>query len=294
MKRLVIPEYDDVAIITALSENRRLNRTSYPHLRDNLETVINGYSRYMVNNGDAWGISVDLIPTELKDGLLTNYDTPPVQLNHLDILRNSSRNVCPMCGSERAVNLDHILTKEKHPQWAVYSKNLVPGCNCNIKRKSSLTGDIATRQRVLHPYFDDCLIDRLLSCTIDPDADFRLADIEIRYLCEDSPDYESIKYHVEKVVLRSGLVGWLGSQWSQLRRSPPDLIQTIPYAHIDSVESMLSYLNDSLGRHDSRAGTPNNWNSIFIHGIVNTPNFIEQLVERHNRIVAGDIEVVDN
>jgi hypothetical protein len=294
MKRLPIPDYDDVKIIKKLSTNKRLKKTSYPELKDSIKIIISGYEHYIKKKGNVWDITVDILPLKLKSGLLKNYDGEPGSLNYLTELRNSSLDICPMCGSEGAVNLDHILTKENHHQWAVFSKNLVPACDCNNKRGTALTGDVSKRQRILHPYFDDCLKERLLSCNISPDANFRLADIELKYMCEYHPQFESIKYHVEEVVLKRGLLKWLDERWVKLRANPSVLIQTIPIKIIDSIDELSDYLIDSIGRFDKATGTPNNWNSIFVHGVLTSPSLIEWLLGRHNEIVGGGLDPRDN
>lgn len=63
---------------------------------------------------------------------------------------------CPFCGLGEASTLDHYFPKEQHPQFSVFSRNLIPCCSpCNT-RKSKLVVDEATDVRLfLHPYFDE-------------------------------------------------------------------------------------------------------------------------------------------
>jgi hypothetical protein len=80
---------------------------------------------------------------------------------------------CPFCGFGEASTLDHYLPKELHPQFAVYSRNLVPCCSkCNT-RKSNLIVDKVTDVRLfLHPYYDIipnvCFLS--VQVTLQPDA----------------------------------------------------------------------------------------------------------------------------
>jgi hypothetical protein len=80
---------------------------------------------------------------------------------------------CPFCSLSEASTLDHYLPKELHPQFAVYSRNLVPCCSqCNT-RKSELVLDDAKNVRLfLHPYFDAVPPERFitLQVTILPSA----------------------------------------------------------------------------------------------------------------------------
>lgn len=73
---------------------------------------------------------------------------------------------CPMCGSLHSGTLDHIFPQSDYPEFAVFSRNLVPACKCNSKRQNDLLGD-GQGERILHPYYDVCLGERLLSarCT---------------------------------------------------------------------------------------------------------------------------------
>ena len=166
MKKLDFPPYIDYTIISELAKNKRLSGTSYPHLLNNLTLIQNQYAHYISNRGNAINIVSQPIANNLKTGLIKNYNTPPEQLKHLEDLRNSSPDICPMCGSSHAGTLDHILPKEDFPEWAVFSWNLVPACECNINRGRTLVGNRANNERILHPYFDTILGNRNISCTI--------------------------------------------------------------------------------------------------------------------------------
>lgn len=62
---------------------------------------------------------------------------------------------CPYCGIAETSTLDHYLPKEKYPQFAVFSKNLVPCCSPCNELKTDLVLNAGTSVRVfLHPYFD--------------------------------------------------------------------------------------------------------------------------------------------
>jgi hypothetical protein len=71
---------------------------------------------------------------------------------------------CPFCGLGEASTLDHYLPKELYPQFAIYSRNLVPCCSpCNT-RKSELVLDEKTEVRLfLHPYYDPIPAERFIA-----------------------------------------------------------------------------------------------------------------------------------
>lgn len=62
---------------------------------------------------------------------------------------------CPYCTIVQVQTLDHYLSKDEFPEFAVLTKNLVPSCHtCN--RPGKRHRDAGSGRRVLvHPYFDD-------------------------------------------------------------------------------------------------------------------------------------------
>jgi len=280
VKKLPLPRVNDVRSTTDTAQNVRLHKTSYPHLQNALPAVLGSYQQY--ENDNALNVHPIGVSDGLKEGLLKNYNNPPSTLAHIKQIRASSPRVCPMCGSLKTTSLDHLLPKEDYPEFSVYSKNLVPACDCNTKRGKATINRL-TGVRVLHPYFDDCLRHRQLSCTISPRPNFPSADIKIAYVNLTDPLIDSLKFHVQKVVLPSGLIGWLDSQWSSLAGYPAGIIHTLPRERIASEMELQEYLEDSLQRHDCSHDTPNNWESIFVHGLLHSVGVLPWLLGNHNQ-----------
>ncbi len=281
MKKLPSPVVNDIQEITTTSKRKRLHKTSYPHLSNELQCILNGYQDYNDNNGNALSVANVKITNELSIALKKHYASPPIDLKFIDDLRTSSPNVCPMCGSLKTGTLDHLFPKDDYPCFAVYSKNLVPACDCNSKRNTNLTDG---NKRILHPYYDPFLDQRLLSCTIAQDPKFPKAKIEIAYVLPSHPEIESIKYHADKVVIPSGIINWLEGEWDTTTQNPSLKIQTIPLCNIPTVADFSRYLEDALNRFDQSYSTPNNWFSIFIYGILNSPEVVQFLYTKHNLI----------
>lgn len=281
MKKLPLPAVNDTQKITTTSQRGRLHRTSYPHLRNELQSILNGYQDYDANHGNALSVANVNITNDLSIALKKHYASPPTDLKFIDDLRASSPNVCPMCGSLKTGTLDHLFPKDDYPCFSVYSKNLVPACDCNSKRKTNLTDG---NKRILHPYYDFFLNQRLLSCNITRDPQFPIAKIEIAYVLPQHLEIDSIKYHTEKVVLPSGIINWLEGEWDTTTQNPSLKIQTLPLANIPTIEEFSRYLNDALNRYDQSYSTPNNWFSIFIHGILNSQGVVQFLYAKHNLI----------
>jgi hypothetical protein len=281
LKKLDFPLVDDLEQTTVLSENDGLYQTSYPHLRNRLNDVLACYHSYCEHEGNALLINSLGLEDPLKSGLKSNYSSPPNSLSYIEEIRLSSPRVCPMCGSLKPSTLDHILPKEDYAEYAIYSRNLVPACDCNIKRGRTLI-DRDASERVLHPYFDSCLTQRLLSCEISPDPTFPMVEIRIKYLASSHLHAGNVRFHTENIVLRAGLLNWLTSQWSSAVDYPSAVIQTLPHSLIASAWDMQLALEDALARNDRSLGTPNNWQSIFVHGLLASPDALEWLRLKHN------------
>lgn len=286
MKSLIPPPINDIRITSVLSDNTRLSRTSFPHLKNELCAVTNGYKDYENQKGNALSVANVGISEELSEGLKKNYKNPPTEISFVKSIRRSSPSVCPMCGSLKTSTLDHLFPKDDYPCFAIFSKNLVPACDCNSKRGITLLdGD----KRILHPYYDLFLNDRLLSCRIIPDNEFPLVRIELHYEQPDHAEFESIRFHAEKIVLPSGLINWLESEWDTTTLAPFSKIQTLPIGRPIDIEECKNCLEDALMRHDVGFGTPNNWFSIFTHGVLHSEGVIEFLTYQHNHNFLVDL-----
>jgi hypothetical protein len=281
MKNIPVPKVDDTLATTELSNNQRLNETSYPYLKNELPQILAAYHDYEMQNGNALNVNPLVISGSLKTGILKNYNSRPRPLNYIELIRKSSPRVCPMCGSLKSFSVDHLMPKEDYPEFSIYSKNLVPACDCNFKRGRT-TSDRVRNVRVLHPYFDHCLSQRQLSCVISPALQFPRAKIEIVCITPQGPLFGSVEYHLEEIVKPSGLQVWLEEQWEILCLTPSDLIQTLPLAVLPNIADFLICVRDALARNDNSLGTPNNWISIFLHGISESPDVSQWLFDQHN------------
>ena len=160
MNKVQLPAYDDSAAFDNLSNNKGLG--SYPQLQPLVATVQAGYAQYVAVNGSPTLVQNQAISAAAAALLKGHYASPPADLAHITKMRESTEHlVCPMCGSMHSGTLDHYLPKNGYPIFSVFSKNLVPACKCNSKRSETLLG-ANPGERVLHPYFDDCLGERLV------------------------------------------------------------------------------------------------------------------------------------
>ena len=284
MKKLPLPRVNDSLETEDTANNSKLHRTSYPHLRDSLTTVFQRYNEYDRANGNAWRITDSTVADPLKKGLQKNYAKPPVTITFLEKLRKSSPDICPMCGSPSVSGtLDHILPQEDYPEFAIFSKNLVPACHCNSLRKRALKGN-AAEIRVFHPYYDHELNERLLSCQISPTPTFPQASIVLCHVNPEHPKSESLQFHVDKIIEPAGIIRWLEKKWDNICTSRPSaVIHTINKRRLYNVTEMAECIEDAMKRNDESTGTPNNWESIFLKGLLDSDGIVDWLVDGHNR-----------
>lgn len=289
MKRLQQPEIDDNAILEELAKNKRLKGTTYPELANQLADMIQAYNNYLLHSGNPWSIVQPIIPVKLKTGLISHYQSPPLSVKYLSDLRNSSPNVCPMCGGFHPTTLDHYLPKTDYPVWAIFSKNLVPACGCNMVRGDVVKSAHTHSVRVLHPYFDDLMKHRILTTSITHAPDFKWLNAEVICADPNHPAVDSINFHIENVIKKNRFSNWQKGQLSKLIEFPPAVIQTLSARRPVDKVSFVDALHESLYKSDRNAGTPNNWDSMLLHGLLNCPDVIDWLHERNNLLVVADV-----
>lgn len=264
MNRLPVPKTHDRAALKALVENDKLK--SYPKLQPHLATLRAGYAQYLQVRGDAKALAKIALPDEISDLLRGHYASPPQAVGFIKDLREESGvTSCPMCGSFACGTLDHVIPKADQAAFAVLGLNLVPACRCNHKRSTTYVGS-GPGERVLHPYFDKVLARRLLAARIENPGP--VPRISLRILLPHTHcRYPAILFHLKNVVGRTQVLDHLRRRWAKLIRRPGTVIVPLkgnPRTPFD-LDMILSDERDRLDDlHDSR----NNWDSIFLNGLL--------------------------
>jgi hypothetical protein len=285
VKRLQPIQVNDEDIIRALASNQRLHRTSYPHLQHQLNDVLIAYRNYIQNRGNPWTIAMPNISEALKNALCSHYASPPESVDYLSRLRQSSPEVCPMCGGFHPTTLDHYLPKTDYAAWAIFSKNLVPACGCNMARGDVVKPLDRPAVRVLHPYFDDFLRDRILTTEITHSQNFKWIKAKVVCAAPAHPEVESINFHINNVVNKNCFDNWQRGQLTKLIEFPANVIQRLPRRRVVSMHELIESLQDCVDNYDELRGTPNNWDSMLMHGLLNTTSTHQWLLRRHNDAV---------
>ena len=268
MNRLDPPDYfDDAAALDALALNTRLK--CYPHLAAQVPAIKEGYAQYVDAGGNAHDVVNVTLPDPIQTQLKALYASPSKELPHIDRIREESdANCCPMCGSFHSGTLDHLLPKTDYPVFAIFGRNLVPACKCNSKRSNHLIGANPS-ERILHPYFDDILRERLFVAHFE---DIGLAPriTLLPVLDPASPYATAVRFHMVHVVERTSIMRHLRTSWTNLLRRP-----SLAAADLRDAPASRAALEDiltaELDRQDDTYGSRNNWRSVFLAGLLNDP-----------------------
>lgn len=268
MNRLDPPDFfDDAAALDALALNVRLK--CFPHLAMQVPAIKAGYVQYVAEGGNALNIANVALPDGIVAQLKALYSSPSMDLPHIKRIREESEaNCCPMCGSFHSGTLDHLLPKAVYPVFAIFGPNLVPACKCNSTRTDLLTGE-NVNERILHPYFDDILSDRLLKAHFD---DYGLAPrIELRLILEPEHAFAAAaNFHLRNVVERTSVLRHLRTNWGNLLRRPSLTASDLRHPPA-SREALEEILLAELDRQDDTHGSRNNWQSMFLAGLLDAP-----------------------
>lgn len=288
MNKIPLPAHNDAQAIHDLSVNTQLG--SHPHLIPAVPLLQAGYAQYESVHGNAFLVNSVTLTNAQGKYLKGHYATPPDGLEYINELRDEAEPLpCPMCGSMHSGTLDHIFPQANYPEFAVFSKNLVPACKCNSKRQNTLLG-AAAGERILHPYYDACLGERLLSARV---IDFvPVPTIHLRLeIAQNHPDYVAIAFHVERIVKRTTIRRYLEKRWASMCRKPSLVIRVLGERNPSAEDELKLMLEEELNLLDELHGGKNNWNSVFIAGLLDggtLASFFQHLT-RPGRLVGAPL-----
>jgi hypothetical protein len=173
MRQVPVPTVNDKAMFDDFVASKRAPRLA--RLQAARARVLAAYDDYLDAAPNVTALPEVVLSDEEAEALIHAYEveTKPMARLRAELTKPIILADCPFCGLGETSTLDHYLPKELHPQFAVFSRNLVPCCApCNARR-SELVVDEATDVRLfLHPYFDavPSLSFVSLSVTLLPDA----------------------------------------------------------------------------------------------------------------------------
>ena len=264
MNNIPIPTNDNSAALLALAMNPAV--ASYPNLQVLVAPIQASYGQYLVVRGNPFFVQNLTISALTSKYLQQYYKSPPADLRFITELRNSlEHRICPMCGSMHRGTLDHYLPKNKYPVFSIFSLNLIPACKCNIKRKEILIGP-NMGERILHPYFDACLSERLITAKFSDLGPVPRVSIQIIVSAQHS-NYPVISFHFREIIEKTAIGGYLADRWSKLNRKPSLVVRAFDKNHTNPTQ-LQHVLEIEREKLDDLHGGKNNWDSVFISGLL--------------------------
>ena len=285
MKKITALKIDNISLINEFSKRKTLS--SHPLLLGKLNLIIKQYDIYEKSNGNLLKINhPEKIDKTLANALRSHYKNEIKGLEFISSIRNDlSPDVCPMCGGLGAAEVDHVAPKEQYPEYAFFSSNLVPACSCNNK-KSEVFRDEKIQARILHPYFDKILHDRL--AFLKYSGNIETPKIEIVPTL-DYTNNINVCFHINNIIKKSTLKTWKLKSWSNIFRNPSSFLSSLEDIKGEiSIEDIKNCISRRLGEFDRYYETPNNWFSMMLFGLNSNPYFLNGLAERVNVLRAGE------
>jgi hypothetical protein len=277
MKKIELPVVDDLSILDIITGRNPLR--SCPHLQDDLETVRTSYEAYGECEGNPFHDSAPapaVLNGSLAEALKNRYTSHSDELSFIEEIRNADDLiVCPMCGASHIRSVDHIFPQSLYAEFAIYSKNLVPACMaCNTKRQNAFKG-ANPGERVLHPYFDVRLDERLVRASFEEvEGSYRRPIIDVvpnvglaDALCN------AIQFHIDNVIKRAGIISELDKLWIKLQQIPKqDVVphvyfQQLPMGNFTDAQ-FYDAIYAALTSSDEESESLNSWKSIMYAGLL--------------------------
>lgn len=279
MKYIEALYHDDQNTLQLISQITDAN--SYPELRNAIARVWAEYQHYIEVRGDAWQLNEPMqLINGLGNALKNHYDTQPADLEIIKRIRDeASPDVCPMCGSPKTSQVDHLAPRDTYPEFSFFTRNLVPSCDCNGFKKLTFKGPLVG-QRVLHPYYDTVMQQRLAYVEFADDFEAPMVEIRVHDAFRDDL---AVNFHVDKILRKTRLLHWAGAKWAAIQRRPESVFPLMQN-HPGPLTSAV--VHDVIQQHvqakDDEFGTPNNWDSMVYGGILISGDATEYIARRVN------------
>lgn len=286
MKRIIPLDVDDTALLVEFANRKSLS--SHPHLLGELRSILYQYKVYGKERGNVLKLkSLDSVNKTLADALRTHYTSKISGLEFIEKIRNDlSPEVCPMCGGLGTSEVDHVAPKDEYPEFAFLSLNLVPACSCNNK-KSTKYRDFDNFARVLHPYFDDYLINRIVYLRYQ--GEIETPRIEISPMVGYYSD-NNLAFHIDTILRKSMLKTWKIKTWSNFYRNPLAFLGGLKAVPGEiNCQHIQEFAAQSVLNSDEIYGTKNNWYSMMFYGLSINREFTRGLAERVNILRSGKV-----
>jgi hypothetical protein len=120
--------------------------------------ILTSYGAYEVAAPALQTLAPVVMTASQREAMLHAFEveTAPLAGLRSRLLKRISVARCPFCSISESSSLDHYLPKEQNPQFAIFSKNLVPCCpTCNTRKRDKIVDEGTNVRLFLHPCYDD-------------------------------------------------------------------------------------------------------------------------------------------
>jgi hypothetical protein len=156
MRKIPLLAVDDTEVFDNIAAAKHQPRRG--RLQAVRADILAAYHDYEDAAPEVGSLSEDVLTAPQRAALIHAFEveTAPMVKLRGDLLKRVVAARCPFCGLSESATLDHYLPKERNPQFAVFSKNLVPCCSpCNTRKRDKVLDEDTDVRLFVHPYFDD-------------------------------------------------------------------------------------------------------------------------------------------
>jgi 5-methylcytosine-specific restriction endonuclease McrA len=235
--------------------------------------VVAAYGTYRGAAPELGGLlKVTMLQTQ-HNALVHAYEvrTKPMERLRSQILDEATHVVCPLCSLGEATTIDHYLPKEKYPEFAVFSPNLVPACGtCNTIKLDRILNENTGIRLFLHPYNDNIPNEIFLSVSVSLIEGGLITRFTLNKPAEIAePVFLHLKSHFSMLRLadryRRMALHHLGEQYYALRAA---------YGEAGDANRVSVELK-KLGDNFTRTYGPNYWLATFYRAVANELAFCD-------------------
>lgn len=206
---------------------------------------------------------------QLKD--LYSYKSKKIRDLRGFILANNSTRICPCCTiASETSTMDHIVPKEKHPEFSVNPLNLIPCCaSCNSHKSDDwLDGQSL---RFLNLYKDDIPSERYLYVKLTVINEEIQVEFNLQNLNQIDDDlFKRINEHYNRLELCQRFQEASIDIFSEINEDLQDYVNM-------PIEQVSLHLNNRAMRKLNKHGN-NNWQGILWEAAANSPEVIKLLL----------------
>ena len=268
---------DDRQCLRDAAANTTIKRKYQKQLQNKLVDVLNAYNDYDMHEGNPHALMPVKMNKVEAHALKLLYGTELGEYVFLDALRTAGKSkLCPVCGSQSGATLDHYLPKTTYPEYSAYSWNLIPACfDCNTHHSDTCSGT-APNERMIHPYYDKFVDQRILS--VDITSPYWGAKVSFVPFGVKGADRDICAWHIENVINKTSGPARIGDIWGNIVRDKIS-VQEVFGKHKD-LPGLRGAVKSAMLSSDVMFGGKNNWQSALLHGIQKNRSVLNWMLNR--------------